>query len=89
MCTEFQRANSLENTLMEILKAEGEVDKRMRSLDDNTDSTDMSLNKLQEMEKNREAWHISVHGVAKSQTWGTEQQQSFSLRGYKNSGGGQ
>ena len=68
MCTEFQRANSLENTLMEILKAEGEVDKRMRSLDDNTDSTDMSLNKLQEMEKNREAWHISVHGVAKSQT---------------------
>ena len=68
MCTEFQRANSLENTLMKILKAEGEVDKRMRPLDDNTDSTDMSLNKLQEMEKNREAWHISVHGVAKSQT---------------------
>ena len=68
MCTEFQRANSLENTLMKILKAEGEVDKRMRPLDDNTDSTDMNLNKLQEMEKNREAWHISVHGVAKSQT---------------------
>ena len=53
---------------MEILKAEGEVDKRMRSLDGNTDSTDMSLNKLQEMEKNGEAWHVSVHGVAKSQT---------------------
>ena len=30
---------------------------------------DMSLSKLQEMVKDREAWHDAVHGVAKSQTW--------------------
>ena len=33
-----------------------------------TDSLDMSLNKLQEMVKDREAWHAVVHGVAKGQT---------------------
>ena len=64
----MRRADSLEKTLM-LRKTESRRSgkQRMRWLDSITDSIDMSLNKLQEIVKDREAWRPAVHRITKSQ----------------------
>ena len=67
----IQRTDSFEKTLM-LGKIEGRRRRgrqRMRWLDGITDLTDMGVDRFQQLVTDREAWHTSIHGVAKSWTW--------------------
>ena len=66
----MRTAYSLEKTLV-LGKSEGRRRRgcqRMRQLDGITDAVNMNLGKLQKMVRDRETWHVAVHGVAKSWT---------------------
>ena len=63
----MRKAGSLEKTQM-LEKIEGRRRRGWQRLDGITDSMNLSLSMLQEMVKNREAWHSVVHGITQSQT---------------------
>ena len=65
----MQRDDSLEKSLLlGKMESRRRQRQRMRWLDSITDAMNMNLGKLQEMVRDREAWHAAGHGVAKSRT---------------------
>ena len=64
------RANSLENSMMlkKIEGRSGREHQRMRWLNGSTNAMDINLGKFREMVRDKEAWHVAIRGIAKSQT---------------------